>query len=240
MDNLPVWSDHLLAILVGIVIPLNSIYTNQKSGGFPAVLSTEQKKGFYLSTSLSLFIMAFVVMGVWLLPGRNPQDIGLQQPAKNDLQWWLTLLFIVLYAGDTLFSISSRRQREKSLEHFNKRTPFLPTVRSELPLYFLMCFSAGVFEEIVYRGFLITYSYYLFSGLSYQWLWAILLPTIVFSIAHYYQGTLAVVKSLILCFLFGCIFYVSGSLLVVMLLHFLVDASGGLVAMWLIKKKNDS
>jgi len=235
MDNFPIWADHLLAILVGVVIPVSSIYNHQRTGGLPTDLSTEQKKGFYISTSLSLFIMAFIVMAEWLLLKRSPQDIGLRQPGENNLQWWLTLLFIVLYAGDTFLSVSSQTKREKAIEHLNKKTPFLPGVRAELPLYLFMCLSAGVFEEIVFRGFLVTYSYYLFAGISYQWLWAILLPTVIFSVAHYYQGVKAVIKSMVFSFLFGYIFLISGSLLIVIFLHFLVDTVGGLVAMWLTK-----
>lgn len=235
MDNFPIWADHLLAILVGVIIPASSASRNHRSGGIPADLNTDQKKSFYLSASLSLFIMAFIVMAVWLIFGRTLIDIGLRQPNDNNLQWWLTLLFIVIYAADTVYTLSSRSHREKALEHLNKKTPFLPAVRSELPLYLVMCLSAGVFEEMVFRGFLVTYCYYLFSGISYQWLWAIILPTVIFSVAHYYQGAKAVIKSLVLSFLFGYIFLVSGSLLIVMFLHFLVNVTGGLVAMWLTK-----
>jgi membrane protease YdiL (CAAX protease family) len=55
-----------------------------------------------------------------------------------------------------------------------------------------------------------------------------MLPAVSFSIAHIYQGTKAVLKILLLAVFFGLIFRLSGSLLVVMLLHFLVDAGGGI------------
>jgi membrane protease YdiL (CAAX protease family) len=66
-----------------------------------------------------------------------------------------------------------------------------------------MCFSAGVFEEIVYRGYLINYCWSLFEGSDYQQTIAVLLPALAFSIAHFYQGAKAVLK----IFFLGCILW---------------------------------
>ena len=127
---------------------------------------------------------------------------------------------------------------DESIEEWKKRTPFLPTKKSELPEYLLLCFSAGVFEEIVYRGYLVTYCWYLFTGFQYQELLSILLPAFFFSIAHFYQGTKAVIKIFVLAIVFGYVFLYSGSLLVVMILHFAVDAVGGILTMKYLKEEN--
>jgi len=237
MDNFPLWIDHILAILLGVVVPASSARSYAKNS-FPTVLTSLQKKDFYISTSVSLFIMAFIVMLCWLLFKRIPEDIGLQRPYdEGQGYWWAALLFIILYIADTLYSVSSPSQIQKAIEESKKRTPFMPTSSSEFRVYLLMCFSAGVFEEIVYRGFFVTYSYYLFSGLPNTWLWAIFLPSAIFSIAHYYQGTKAVIKILVFSLLFGYYFIRSGSLLICMLLHFLVNVTGGFLTLWFSKKK---
>jgi membrane protease YdiL (CAAX protease family) len=93
-----------------------------------------------------------------------------------------------------------------------------------------------VFEEIIYRGYLITYCQYLFSGSAWQLELSILLPAFVFSIAHFYQGAKAVLKIFILAIFFGYIFVYSGSLAIVMLLHFAVDAAGGLLTIKYMKE----
>ena len=100
-------------------------------------------------------------------------------------EFWI--IFILLYVIDTGIAISSKEILEKKFNARNSKTPFMPTKRHELPLYFLMCFSAGVFEEIIFRGFLVTYCLYLFSGLNDPEFWAVIIPAAVFSIAHYYQ-----------------------------------------------------
>ena len=99
-----------------------------------------------------------------------------------------------------------------------------------------MCFSAGVFEEIVYRGYLVNYCWNLFEGSDYQQMIAVVLPALAFSIAHFYQGAKAVLKIFFLAVFFGYLFIYSGSLLIVMILHFLVDAIGGLLTIKYMKK----
>jgi membrane protease YdiL (CAAX protease family) len=147
----------------------------------------------------------------------------------------MVLVFVLIYLVDTVITLSSKKGIDKSIDNWKKRTPFLPTKRNELPEYFLLCFSAGVFEEIVYRGYLINYCWYLFDGYNYQQLLSILLPAFVFSVAHFYQGGKAVIKIFVLAAVFGYLFVFSGSLLIVMILHFLVDAVGGLLTMKYIK-----
>jgi len=126
---------------------------------------------------------------------------------------------------------------DSSIENWKKRTPFLPTKKSELREYLLLCFSAGVFEEIIYRGYLVTYCLYLFEGFDYQEILAIALPAFVFAVSHFYQGAKAVLKIFILSIFFGYLFVYSGSLLIVMILHFLVDLAGGLLTMKYIKEE---
>jgi membrane protease YdiL (CAAX protease family) len=75
--------------------------------------------------------------------------------------------------------------------------------------------------------------------MDYQTFLSILLPAFVFSVAHFYQGVKAVVKIFILAIIFGYIFIYSGSLLIVMILHLLVDAIGGLLTMKYMKEDEE-
>jgi len=236
MGNFPHWTDHILAFVFCIAIPLYGAIQRRK--GFPDIpFTSEQKKGIYISGSFSLFIMAAAVMLVWLLFKRPLAEIGLTQPGNLGSWWWIAIIFALIYLLDTAITLSSKKGIDKSVEDWKKRTPFLPTKNKELPEYLLLCFSAGVFEEIIYRGYLVTYCWYLFDGSDYQQALAIFVPAFAFSIAHFYQGGKAVVKIFVLAVLFGYLFIYSGSLLMVMILHFLVDAIGGLLSMKYIKEE---
>jgi membrane protease YdiL (CAAX protease family) len=149
----------------------------------------------------------------------------------------MKIVFSLIYLIYTAVTLSSKKGIDKTVDNWKKRTPFLPTKNSELPEYFLLCFSAGVFEEIVYRGYLVNYCWYLFDGSNYQQALAIFLPAFAFSIAHFYQGGKAVLKIFVLAVFFGYLFIYSGSLLMVMILHFFVDAIGGLLTIKYMKKE---
>lgn len=234
MDKFPHRIDHILAFILCIGIPLYGAL--QRKDGFSGIsFSSNQKKRIYISGSFSLFIMGIVVMLVWLLFKRPLAEIGLTQPSNSRSWWWLIFILAGIYLLDIFTTLSSKKGIDKTVGNWKKRTPFLPTKTNELPEYFLLCFSAGVFEEIAYRGYLVNYCWYLFEGNNYQQLLTIILPAFVFSLAHFYQGTKAVFKIFILAVFFGYLFLYSGSLLIVMILHFLIDAIGGLLSIKYMK-----
>lgn len=238
MDKFPHWIDHILAFLLCIAVPLYGAI--QRRHGFPGItLSSEQKKRIYISGSFSLFLMGAVVMLAWLLFKRPVSEMGLTQPTAFRLWWWMVIIFMLIYFFDSWITLSSKKGFNETIDNWKKRTPFLPTKKTELPEYFLLCFSAGVFEEIVYRGYLVTYCWYLFDGYQYQQLLSVAVPAFFFSIAHFYQGAKAVIKIFVLAIFFGYLFVYSGSLLVVMVLHFLVDVAGGLLTMKYLKEETN-
>ena len=235
MGNFPHWVDHIIAFVFCIAIPLYAARQKAKGTSFTS-FSSDQKKQIYISGSFSLFVMGAIVVSVWLIFQRPLSELGLTQPVNFRSWWWIAIIFVLVYLLDTFISFSSKKEVDKTIEEFKRRTPFLPTKNSELPEYFLMCFSAGVFEEIVYRGYLINYCWYLFEGYKYQQMIAVVLPALAFSVAHFYQGAKAVLKIFFLSVFFGYLFIYSGSLLIVMILHFLVDAIGGLLTIKYMKE----
>jgi membrane protease YdiL (CAAX protease family) len=237
MDNFPAWLDHILALFFCVAIPLFGARQRKGFSGVP--FSSEQKKQIYIAGSFSLFLMGAAVGIVWLLFRRPISELGLTQPSNFSAWWWMPLVFALIYIADAFITLSSKKGMDEAIESFKKRTPFLPTKTKELPEYFLMCFSAGVFEEIAYRGFLVTYCWYLFEGSNYQTMFAVAVPAFAFAIAHFYQGAKAVVKIFVLAIFFGYMFILSGSLLLVMILHILVDALGGLLTIKYMKDDNE-
>jgi membrane protease YdiL (CAAX protease family) len=239
MNNFPSWADHILAILFGLIIPFVSGYRSTK-GLNNAVFDSDTKKKLYRVNSFSMAMLALIIIAVWFLYSRPWSGLGFTYAiGYGTTVTLLVVIFIVLYAADTMYAISTAANRQQTIDQWQTATPFLPTLKNELPLYFVMCVTAGVGEEIVFRGFLVTYCLYLFSGNENAEWWAVLLPSLVFSISHYYQGSRAVFKIFILSVLFGFIFLKSGSLWIVMILHFLVDALGGILSIWLISKRKN-
>jgi membrane protease YdiL (CAAX protease family) len=83
--------------------------------------------------------------------------------------------------------------------------------------------SAGVCEELIFRGFLLFLFRSIFPGIPIYLV--VLIPTVVFGIGHLYQGLQGVIKTSIIGALFMCLYLATDSLILVMLLHFFMDFS---------------
>ena len=115
-------------------------------------------------------------------------------------------------------------------EDWFEKSSFLPEKFRELPSYILLCICAGVFEEIIYRGFMVTYFLPTDEPTTFPIL-ALVAPSVLFSMAHYYQGWASVLKIFIFSTLLSWIFITSKSIYLNMALHFLIDLISGVVMM---------
>ncbi len=102
---------------------------------------------------------------------------------------------------------------------------FLPRTDEETANFSWLAVSAGVCEEIAYRGFLIWYLAAAFgmplgAGLS----------TVIFGVAHAYQGPSGILKTGIVGLIFAGLYLLSGSLWLSILLHATIDLSMALAA----------
>lgn len=235
MDNFPNWADHIVAFIFCILLPLQAIRQNLKNNS-PVVYTSAQKKTIYFSTAFSLFIMAAIVLVVWLLFKRPLAAIGLTWRIEGTVWIWTTIAFVIIYAIDTIGAVATSKNIVEFTDEWKKRTPFMPTIRKELPPYIFLCVCAGVFEEIVFRGYMVTYFAHLFRDSSYQQTLSVLLPAFVFSISHFYHGTKNMIKIFLLSVFLGFIFIQSGSLVIVMLLHFIINLIGGLLTVRYVGK----
>jgi len=242
MENFPGFTDFILALLFGVIIPFASgIRSAAAFEQMQDSFDTATKRRFYLGNSFFLFIIGLIIVAVWWLFNRPFTELGFRPPEEKEyfVPWWLTGVFIVLYLMDIIVSVRNKDELEKTKEQMQDKTPFMPSAWKDMPAYIIMCIAAGVSEEIVYRGFMVNFFKYWMKDFSAVGTWAVIAPAALFSFAHYYQGMKAVFKILVLSLLFGMIFWHSGSLYVVMALHFFVDFISGVLSMQFAKKKVD-
>ena len=224
---IPTLIDQLLVMVLGLVLPF-----------FSGIRGSEQmhkvhfdertRRRFFLSNSLVLWMLAAVVMGIWYWNERPWSLMGFQKIVNQSMTWVATAAFVVFYALELIQNYYQRDQQQNSLEQLDNSVPFLPESYRELPAYTLLCLSAAICEEIMYRGFMVNYFINPMKD-GFPWI-AVIFPAVLFSIAHFYQGYEAMGKIFILSALFGVIFIFSKSLLIVIILHFLIDLFGGVVA----------
>ena len=115
----------------------------------------------------------------------------------------------------------SSRVRDGFEKQFAPLSFFLPKAREERLWFALVSISAGVCEEILFRGFLIRY----FQGGPYHLSLssALLLSCLFFGTAHLYQGTVGVIITALMGLAFAALFLTTGSLILPITAHASAD-----------------
>jgi membrane protease YdiL (CAAX protease family) len=230
MSNITLW-DHLFFILIAIVIPVLSLLRGQVNME-EIRLTVSDKKKFYLANAGVLWIGAIMVFVLWLLALRPLEEMGFRSPILDLLVMSLTGLFVVAYVIETYTELS----REGNEDEILKSAAFLPQNKEELGYFMILAISAGICEEIVYRGFLVNYLMAVIDDRILAFNVAVIFPAVIFGIVHMYQGIKSVLKIAIMSLLFSTIFIFSESLLIVVLLHAGVDIAGGILGMNISRK----
>jgi uncharacterized protein len=104
----------------------------------------------------------------------------------------------------------------------SKRLAFiLPDTREERAWFAFISLTAGICEEVLYRGFLIRY---LSDAPWHTRLWIALgISSIAFGMAHGYQGVSGILGTAVIGAVMAVVFVVTGSLWLPMALHALID-----------------
>ncbi|MGE7671989.1 CPBP family intramembrane glutamic endopeptidase [Lysinibacillus sp. NPDC094403] len=115
--------------------------------------------------------------------------------------------------------------KQKQMKHITF-TELLPVTKKDKVIWNQVAWTAGITEEIIYRGFLI----FAFNALFPEWsIWLVLLCTsIIFGLAHTYQSLSGVIRTTIFGFVFGMLAIALNSIIPLILLHALIDYVGKL------------
>jgi len=144
-----------------------------------------------------------------------------QQKVGTSFGWGFAIAFAV---GSLLQVVLVRRSaaaREKILRALKRFALILPVTHEERAWFALVSVTAGICEEILYRGFLIRY---LSNGPWQAGLWiAVAIASISFGLAHGYQGLSGIIGTALVGAVMAVIFLASGSLWLPMALHAIID-----------------
>ena len=97
----------------------------------------------------------------------------------------------------------------------------IPTTSSERLWFAAIGFNAGISEELVFRGFLLYYLSTFAPNLGATWM--LVISSAIFGFCHLYQGIRGVLITAFLGYGFAMLYLGSGTLLVPMIVHALVD-----------------
>jgi membrane protease YdiL (CAAX protease family) len=182
----------------------------------------------YLRTMLRGWLTAAAVALCWWYARRPFPELGFDVPLSAGGRWGaLAAALAILVAAVIQFGLSRliTANRQDALRKQMTYIKILPRTTPELLLFFGVSITAGVWEETLYRGFLIWFTSAYFGLVG-----AVVATSVVFGIGHAYQGWRGATNAGLLGLGFAIGFALTGSLWWLIAVHALIDVFGGLTA----------
>ena len=183
---------------------------------------------------------AFVIALLWLTQqhGLSISDLGENMGSVN-LTVIATVVLLSVFMVMVYFNVRQLRQMklEKLEVELRPLKKFIPNNRTEFIPFILIAFTAGICEELLYRGWLQNLLTY---GTGSMWI-GLVLGAVIFGFGHAYQGKMGMVQTGIIGLIFGTVFIFTKSLVASQILHVIVDAVNGIVGSYafsLLKTKS--
>jgi membrane protease YdiL (CAAX protease family) len=179
--------------------------------------------------------LAIITVVLWMNERRAWRVLGLVPPSDWRLVVGVAIVVVVVVLVTRQNSAVRRLETDK-LQQLEKQIAnielILPHDEREYRWFMLLSCTAGVCEELLYRGFL-TWLVAAYTGLPL----AIIVVSVCFGAAHAYQGVKGVVKTGVVALVMSGIVLVSGWLVPAMIVHALVDVAGGAVGFVVIRRR---
>ncbi|MGI9182962.1 MAG: CPBP family intramembrane glutamic endopeptidase [Longimicrobiaceae bacterium] len=180
----------------------------------------------YLSSAAGLWALAGITYAAARAGGFSLESLGLVMLPPVPLLLWSVLATLaglaVLVAGRAL------RLRETPLLEY-----ILPRTAGEKAAFVGVSITAGVCEELVFRGFLIPALEIATGSLPL----AVLLSCAIFGLLHSYQGMIGILRTALIGLVLAVPFLLTGSILPSMVAHAAFDLIVGLwLADWLLRR----
>ena len=226
MLNAPIFHGYTaldLAIvgLAAFAMPVMSILTGRKLARAPGAHGLLPRYILIISRGV-LFIV--LVAGAWWMQDRRFSALGL----APHLSLWdyagfaLALLIGVVMVAQGMSLASAPVEKVERAMKAIRSIKITPNTPEEFALFILMSLSAGVWEELVYRGFLVWFLVPLTGVVG-----AIVISALIFGLAHIYQGIRGFVASTVLGRIFAALYLFTASLWWLMVVHAAIDMAGG-------------
>ncbi len=230
------WDIALIFFVLGVVVPWRGRAKLRHLLAMPRVEPAE-RLSLYASTMAFQWIAVAVAGWRAWAHGFTSRELGLviSDPVE--------IAAIAVLGAASIATLQWLNLRRMGRSRSPLRTPLqalaeriLPQSRVELIPFFALAVTAGVCEEFLYRGFAMTA--FLRWGFP-VWI-AVVASSLLFGLAHLYQGPGGFASTTILGLLFGATRAAVVSLVPVMFWHIGVDLAAGLAGPKYLIKKGDT
>lgn len=179
----------------------------------------------YTQTIMTLWIPTLLLFVVIVMTELSMEHLGLQfKWNKAQLINWSVVTVFIGYLVYLLMTIPQNEKANNAIKtQFESVSWIMPNTIKERNWFVLgVSLSAGICEELLFRGFLI---HYLQADLGV--VAAVLISSLLFGLFHFYQGWQGVLKTALVGLFLALVYLWTGSLWIVIVLHFVYDAFAG-------------
>ena len=222
------WDFVLILVVLGTLIPWRGTVRLRRFLRQPE-LTTADRLSLYASTIAFQWIIAGIVFWRAISRGLSLGKLGVTLPSP----WQTTGLAVILTAllCALQFAGLRRTMRMPAGERgrlFQITEKIMPRSFPEVVAFAALACTAGISEELIYRGFVYAvfsraFAEYLFPAFA-----AVILSAAWFAVAHLYQGPKGILTTFVVGIIFAFSRVYSGSLLPSVVAHAGVDLLAGL------------
>jgi membrane protease YdiL (CAAX protease family) len=193
------------------------------------------RRSLWRSWITMLWLLAIAAAVLWAYSERPWSLLRLQLPMGWRL--WASAALVLAVVALYLPTISKLRrisvERKAALySRLESHAGMLPHTTGDLIWFIALSVTAGICEELVFRGYLLWAAQSLFG------LWpAVVVCCVLFALAHAYQGVGGIVRTGLIGAFFMASVLSLGSLLPAMVAHALIDIGQGIVT-WLVLRQS--
>lgn len=216
----------LLAILVAVVYPMVGLRRFRRIEHLPDPLPSRTRLRIYWSLIASQWTLVALTVALMTWGGRSLADLGQSLGLRPPVTVAVTVGLLALFA---LLSAFTTRQLKVATAsdlppRMRKAGKILPQNGIERAWFVGVALTAGICEEILYRGFLPWFvdGWAGGHGIGY------VVAAIAFGLGHAYQGRDGMIITGILGLFFGSLAYSVKSLVPGQLLHIAIDLVNGI------------
>ena len=214
----------LLAVWLTVAQPLAGVYRYRHLLRDLAV-DPALRLAFYRRSLARQWLVAAAAVAVALAAGATPRTLGLQPRVDRPGELLPSLGEAV--ALSLLVVLALRWQRRRTPDRaitdrvLRPVAGLLPVTAAERRAFALVALTAGITEELLYRGFLVAVVEAVTPSLGFGG--ALVVTSAFFGAAHAYQGVVGIALTGVMGAALASLYAVSGSLLLPIAVHVLVD-----------------
>ncbi len=220
--------DHGLVFIIAIVYPIAGFVGFRRLLRRVAAGESINRSQLYRNTIIGHWTLLLMCMAMWAEAARPWTALGF----NLQLNLWFALAAALTVLGIAVLLMQLRQVKNATQEEINglkerfgKLSIILPQNGNELARFYGLSITAGIVEEILWRGFLIWYLS------QFMPLWAAALVSVIgFGLAHAYQGIAHLPQVTAVGAAFTGLYLLSGSIWLPVILHAAVDILQGRLA----------